>query len=93
MQPKKYEIQIGQVYDLELNRMRPKQTIEINQDQFDIIRRFATVEISPDLNRLYILNNTRFYIVPKLVTNLASKVLTSDYNSIYSFHLKKCLID
>jgi hypothetical protein len=59
-----YEIQIGEVYDISLQKNRPKQTIHINEDQRRVIMIFASTRMDADVNTVYRLNDIEFKIIP-----------------------------
>lgn len=60
-----YIINIGEVFDVCLNTMKPKQTLIITNEQFEIIKQFANTEKDADLNTLYVINNSKFSVVPE----------------------------
>lgn len=63
----RWEIQIGQMFNILTNRVEIKQKIEISTEQFEIIKRFADTRKDEDLNPIYILNSCEFKVVPKLM--------------------------
>ena len=58
----KYEIQIGTIYDCSTNGQKPKQTIIITEEQFQIIEHFAIINKDKDSNKVYKLNDCEFKI-------------------------------
>jgi len=59
-----YEIHIGSIRTFGEGSEEPKQVIQINKSQFDIIEVFASIVIDEDLHRVYTLNNISFKVVP-----------------------------
>ena len=62
----KYEIHIGEAFDLTTNLKKPKQTFIITQDQMAIINQFASQRKDAELNTIYKLNDCEFCIYPYL---------------------------
>ena len=60
----KYKIQIGSILVLPQGKLEPKQTIIISEEQFEVIKQFASVEKDENLNDIYKLNECVFTIVP-----------------------------
>ena len=58
----KYEIHIGEFFDLTTNSRKPKQTIIITQDQMAVIEQFASQRKDAELNTIYKLNECEFRI-------------------------------
>ena len=65
----KYEIHIGEIYELESQTKKPKQTMIINEDQRAVIEQFAYTKRDADLNTIYILNQCEFRILPHFEFN------------------------
>ena len=61
---KKFEIHIGNIYDLESKREKPKQTMIITREQFVVIEQFADTRKDEDLNTVYRINQCEFKVVP-----------------------------
>lgn len=61
-----YEIHIGEVLDLKQGFFTPKQVITISHEQKEAIEYFADTKKDVNLNTIYIINNVRFKIIPKL---------------------------
>jgi hypothetical protein len=65
-----YNIEIGEKYELDnsttISKIVPKYTIRITEEQKLVLDTFANVEIDSDLNKIYVINNIRFKIVPYL---------------------------
>lgn len=62
----KYSICIGEIHDLCSGSNKPNKFMEINEDQFKIIRMFSDTEIMPDMNTIYVINKIRFQVIPEL---------------------------
>jgi len=60
----KYEIRIGEVYDLETKTKEPKQTAIITREQLEVINMFADTRKDAELNTIYRLNECEFRIMP-----------------------------
>lgn len=60
----KYEIHIGEIFDLTTNIKKPKQTLIITQDQLSVIEQFADQRKDAELNTIYKLNECEFRIYP-----------------------------
>lgn len=60
----KYEIHIGEIFDLTTNAKKPKQTLIITQDQLAVIEQFAYKRKDAELNTIYKLNDCEFRIFP-----------------------------
>lgn len=60
----KYEIHIGEIFDLTTNSKKPKQTLIITQDQLAVIEQFADQRKDAELNTIYKLNECEFRIYP-----------------------------
>ena len=60
----KYKIQIGSVVILPEGKKEPKQTIIITEEQFEVIKQFASIEKDEELNDIYKLNECVFSVVP-----------------------------
>jgi len=60
----KYEIHIGEIFDLTTNLKKPKQTLIITQDQLAVIEQFADQRKDAELNTIYKLNECEFRILP-----------------------------
>jgi hypothetical protein len=62
-----YEIHIGEEMFLVNGSIhkKPKQTIIITEDQFQVIKEFASTKKDKDLNTIYILNDVEFKVVPR----------------------------
>ena len=75
----KYEIHIGEIFDLTTNSKKPKQTIIITQDQMVVIEQFASQRKDAGLNTIYKLNECEFRIYPHF--NLKAKKLITDYET------------
>ncbi len=60
-----YIINIG--YSMDLNgNVNPKQIINITDQEFILLTRFANVKKDKDLNDIYIINDIEFTITPNL---------------------------
>lgn len=60
----KYELHIGVVKSFpDFNEM-PLYKMVITKEQLSILLQFANVEVDSSLNKVYILNDVRFYIHP-----------------------------
>lgn len=64
-----YIINIGEVLDVESNLIRPKQTLIISNEQFEVIKQFANTEKDADLNTVYIINDFKFKVIPEFKIN------------------------
>lgn len=62
----KYEIHIGEMFDLATNSKKPKQTLIITDDQRAIIEQFASQRKDSELNTIYKLNECEFCIYPHI---------------------------
>ena len=62
----KYEIHIGEIFDLETKSKKPKQVLIINDDQRAVIEQFATQRKDAELNTYYKLNECEFRIIPRI---------------------------
>jgi hypothetical protein len=60
----KYEIHIGEIFDLTTNIKKPKLVLIITEDQLTIIEHFANQRKDANLNTIYILNECEFSIIP-----------------------------
>jgi len=60
----KFEIQIGETFDLATNSKTPKQTLIITQDPLAVIEQFADQRKDAELNTIYKLNQCEFRILP-----------------------------
>lgn len=60
----KYEIQIGEFFDVGTQTNRPRQTMCITTDQFEIIKIFASQRKDAELNTIYKINDCEFKVVP-----------------------------
>ena len=60
----KYEIHIGEIYDLESQTKKPKQTMIITREQLAVIEHFADTKKDEELNTIYRLNQCEFKIMP-----------------------------
>ena len=60
----KYEIHIGEIFDLTTNLKKPKQVLIITQDQLAVIEQFADQRKDAELNTIYKLNECEFRILP-----------------------------
>ena len=60
----KYEIHIGEIFDLTTNTKRPKQILVVTQEQHDAIIHFADQRKDAELNTIYKLNECEFSIKP-----------------------------
>lgn len=60
----KYEIYIGEIFDLTTNSKRPKQKLIITEEQKAVIELFASQRKDADLNTIYKLNECEFCIYP-----------------------------
>ena len=58
----KYEIHIGEIFDLTTNLKKPKQTLIITDDQRAVIEQFASQRKDAELNTIYKLNECEFRI-------------------------------
>jgi len=58
----KYEIHIGEIFDLTTNTKRPKQILVVTQEQHDAIIHFADQRKDAELNTIYKLNECEFSI-------------------------------
>lgn len=58
----KYEIHIGEIFDMTARENRPKQVIIISEDQKTIIEQFASQRKDAELNTIYKLNECEFRI-------------------------------
>ena len=52
----KYEIHIGEIFDLTANTKRPKQILVVTKEQHDAIIHFADQRKDAELNTIYKLN-------------------------------------
>lgn len=59
----KYEIHIGEIFDLTTNTKKPEQTIIITQDQMAVIEQFANQRKDAKLNTIYKLNECEFRVL------------------------------
>jgi len=62
-----YEIYIGESRDL-LGNKSPRLVISITQEQYDIIKTFASTRKDENLNTIYKLNECEFYVHPQFYT-------------------------
>jgi hypothetical protein len=60
----KYEIHIGEIFDLTTNTKRPKQILVVTKEQHDAIIHFADQRKDAELNTIYKLNECEFSIKP-----------------------------
>jgi len=60
----KYEIHIGEIFDLATSSKKPKQTLIITQEQLAVIEQFASQRKDAELNTIYKLNDCEFKIYP-----------------------------
>lgn len=60
----KYEIHIGEIFDLATNSKRPERILIITEDQLTIIEQFANQRKDAELNIFYKLNECEFRIFP-----------------------------
>ena len=60
----KFEIHIGEIFDLESKTKKPKQTMIITREQFAVIEQFADTRKDEYLNTIYILNQCEFKVIP-----------------------------
>lgn len=60
----KYEIHIGEIFDLTTNSKKPKQTLIITEDQLGVIEQFADKRKDAELNTIYRLNECEFLVFP-----------------------------
>lgn len=58
----KYEIHIGEIFDLKKNTMIPKQILIVTQEQHEVILHFADQRKDAELNTIYKLNECEFRI-------------------------------
>jgi hypothetical protein len=63
----KYEIHIGEVFDLSTNSKKPKQILIITEEQLAVIEEFADQRKDAELNTIYKLNECEFRIFPHLL--------------------------
>jgi len=68
MTEKKYKIEMG-ISEMLDGTTQPKHTVLISEEQYNIILLFANVEHDSDMNKYYILNASKFKIVPYFETN------------------------
>lgn len=62
----KYEIQIGETYNWDLKSIVPLTTKIVEQEVVDVLEMFASTEMTVEGYKVYILNNIKFKIVPKI---------------------------
>lgn len=60
----KFEIHIGEIYDLESKTKKPKQTMIITREQLAVIEQFADTRKDEDLNTIYRINQCEFKVLP-----------------------------
>ncbi len=60
----KYEIHIGECFDLLSNTKKPKQVLIITREQLAIIEHFANQRKDEELKTIYKLNDFEFTIIP-----------------------------
>ncbi len=60
----KYELHIGETFDLEKGEKCAKQIIQITEEQFAVIQQFAYTKKDADLNTIYKLNDCEFKVYP-----------------------------
>ena len=60
----KFEIHIGEIYDLRSKTKKPKQTMIITREQFSVIEQFADTRKDEDLNTIYRINQCEFKVLP-----------------------------
>jgi hypothetical protein len=60
----KYEIQIGEVYDMNASKIIPKRRIIITEEQLSIIEELADIHRDEELDKIYKINACYFKVVP-----------------------------
>jgi len=60
----KYEIHIGEVYDLNESKVVPKRKIIITEEQLSIIEELADIHKDEEMNKVYKINACYFRVVP-----------------------------
>ena len=60
----KYEIHIGNAFNMDTKMQDSKFKIIITQEQFMLIEQFADIELDAELKRTYIINKCRFTVQP-----------------------------
>lgn len=73
----KYEIHIGEIFDLTTNSKKPKQTLIITQDQLELIEQFADQRKDSELNTIYKLNECEFRILPHFDFGASAETVSS----------------
>ena len=58
----KYEIHIGEIFDLTTHSVKPKQVIIITHEQLQVIEQFASQRKDHELNTVYRLNECEFRV-------------------------------
>ena len=64
----RWELRLGEIQDYNMdllrNETRPRFTVVVSDDIKQFIEQFANVKISPNVDRLYIINDLQFTIHP-----------------------------
>ena len=60
----KYEIHIGNAFNMDTKMQDAKFKIIITQEQLTVIEQFADIELDAELKRTYIINKCRFTVQP-----------------------------
>ena len=60
----KYEIHIGNAFNMDTKMQDSKFKIIITQEQFILIEQFSDIELDAELKRTYIINKCRFTVQP-----------------------------
>lgn len=60
----KYELHIGETFDLEKGGKCAKHILKLTEEQFFVIEQFAHTKKDADLNTIYKLNDCEFKVYP-----------------------------
>jgi len=84
----KYEIHIGERFDIEQKTTIPKQVIIITSDQLATIEEFAHIRKDSELNKIYRLNECEFKVVPRFFgtdnTDRSEREVFPGWKSMYT---------
>lgn len=77
---KNWEIQIGEAIELVDFKKGPHITVQITDEQFEIVQMFASTRKDANMNTIYTLNKVDFLVVPLFKSALDIPIFDADLN-------------